>query len=56
MIEIMNSLDGEQQQPSIMVPVGDDLDKADSSPDAVDELAMELATIKQPAKRKMYFC
>ena len=51
MIEIMNSLDGEQQQPSIMVPVGDDLDKADSSPDAVDELAMELATIKQPAKR-----
>jgi len=49
MIDIMNST--ESEQPSIMVPISDDLDKADHSPDAVDELAMELATIKQPAKR-----
>ncbi len=28
-----------------------DLDVAEHNPDAVDELAMELATIKQPAKR-----
>ena len=51
MIEILDSIDdAEQQQPSIMVPVGD-LDSADNAPDTVDELAMELATIKQPAKR-----
>ena len=50
MNDILNSIEDEQQQPSIMVPVGD-MDVADSSPDTVDELAMELATIKQPAKR-----
>lgn len=45
MIDILDSID-EEQQPSIMVPVSDDMDVADSSPDTVDELAMELATIK----------
>ena len=51
MIEILDSIeDNEQQQQSIMVPV-DDMDTAEQSPDTVDELAMELATIKQPAKR-----
>ena len=50
MIEILDSIDENEQQPSIMVPV-DDLDTADNTPDTVDELAMELATIKQPAKR-----
>ena len=50
MNEILNSVDENDKQPSIMVPMGD-LDKADSSPDAVDELAMELVTIKQPAKK-----
>ncbi len=35
-----------------MVPV-DDLDSiSDDSPDTVDELAMELATIQQSAKKK----
>ena len=50
MIEILDSIDENEQQQSIMVPV-DDLDKADHDPDTVDELAMELATIKQPANR-----
>ena len=50
MIEIMNSLDDDNKQPSIMVPMGD-LDVAEHNPDVVDELALELATIKQPAKR-----
>ena len=50
MIEILNSMDEESKQPSIMVPMGD-LDTAEHNPDAVDELALELATIKQPAKR-----
>ena len=49
MNDILNSLDDEKQ-PSIMVPIGD-MDTAEQSPDTVDELAMELATIKQPAKR-----
>lgn len=41
----------EHQQSSIMVPV-DDLDTvSDSDPNTVDELAMELATIQQSAKR-----
>jgi len=45
-----NSDDGEKQS-SIMVPL-DDLDSiSDDNPDAVDELAMELATIQQSAKR-----
>ena len=50
MIEIMNSLEDDNKQPSIMVPMGD-LDVVEHNPDAIDELAMELATIKQPAKR-----
>ena len=51
MIEILNSLeDDNNKQPSIMVPMGD-LDVAEHNPDVVDELALELATIKQPAKR-----
>ena len=50
MIEIMNSLDDDNKQPSIMVPMGD-LDVAEHNPDVIDELALELATIKQPAKR-----
>ena len=49
MNDILNSID-DDKQPSIMVPMGD-LDIAEHSPDTVDELAMELATIKQPAKR-----
>ena len=32
-------------------PIDDKIDAGDSSPDTVDELSMELATIKQPAKR-----
>ena len=50
MIEILNSLEDENKQPSIMVPMGD-MDVAEHNPDVVDELALELATIKQPAKR-----
>ena len=50
MIEILNSVDDEGKQPSIMVPMGD-LDVVEHDPNAVDELALELATIKQPAKR-----
>ena len=48
----MNSEDeGKNNQPSIVVPI-DDMDKVSSdSPDTVDELAMELATIQQSAKR-----
>lgn len=43
--------DDNEKQSSIMVPV-DDLDSvSDDNPDAVDELAMELATIQQSAKR-----
>ena len=49
---MMNSEDKNQQnQPSIVVPF-DDMDKVSSnSPHTVDELAMELATIQQSAKR-----
>ena len=50
MSDIFNSIDDDNKQPSIMVPMGD-MDTAEHSPDTVDELAMELATIKQPAKR-----
>jgi len=43
--------DESKQQSSIMVPM-DDLDTvSDNGPDAVDELAMELATIQQSAKK-----
>ena len=48
----MNSEDEKKlNQQSIVVPI-DDMDKISSdSPDTVDELAMELATIQQSAKR-----
>ena len=36
MIEILDSLEDEQKQQSIMVPVGD-MDVAEESPDTVDE-------------------
>jgi len=51
MSDILNSIDDEKQ-PSIMVPIGD-LDTAEHSPDTVDELAMELATIKQPKELQL---
>ena len=41
----------ESQVSSIMVPIDDKVDAGNSSPDTVDELSMELATIKQSAKR-----
>ncbi|MCQ2753960.1 MAG: hypothetical protein MJ231_02810, partial [bacterium] len=50
MNDILDSIEDENKQPSIMVPM-EDLDVAEESSDTVDELAMELATIKQPAKR-----
>ena len=43
--------DESPQTSSIMVPVGDLDDVADDGADAVDELAQELATIQQSAKR-----
>ncbi len=43
--------DDNEQQSSIMVPLCDMDSICDSSPDTVDELAMELATIQQSAKR-----
>lgn len=47
----MSSDDDAQKQQSIVVPM-DDLDTVSSnSPDTVDELAMELATIQQSAKK-----
>ena len=54
MVEIMNfdkGADDNEQQSSIMVPMCDMDSICDSSPDTVDELAMELATIQQAAKR-----
>jgi predicted Rossmann-fold nucleotide-binding protein len=51
MIDIKNMADGEDsKQSSIMVPF-DDKPVAVDGPDTVDELSMELATIKQSAKR-----
>ena len=49
---LMNADDtNKDEQPSIMVPM-DDLDIVSSdSPDTIDELAMELATIRQSAKK-----
>ena len=48
---LMSSEDDAQKQQSIVVPM-DDLDTVSSnSPDTVDELAMELATIQQSAKK-----
>ena len=50
-IKLLDGNDGDNQQGSIMVPL-DDLDSVSSdSPNTVDELAMELATIQQSAKR-----
>ena len=41
----------ENQVSSIMVPIDEDSVDISSNPDVVDELSMELATIKQSAKR-----
>ena len=41
----------ENQVSSIMVPIDEDTVDISSNPDTVDELSMELATIKQSAKR-----
>ena len=51
-MEILLSADEEKenQQPSIVVPM-DDLDRAGEDPEVMDELAMELATIQQSAKK-----
>ncbi len=50
-VNLGKNSDDNEKQSSIMVPV-DDLDSiSDSNPDTVDELAMELATIQQSAKR-----
>ena len=52
--EILLSSDGksEDAQKSIVVPIDDDMDTVKSdAPNTVDELAMELATIKQSAKK-----
>ena len=54
MTEIMMSTEDEnkEKQGSIIVPIDDELDTVSSdSPNTVDELAMELATIKQSAKK-----
>lgn len=52
MIDIINMADGEDsKQSSIMVPFDDKAVAVDDAPDTVDELSMELATIKQSAKR-----
>lgn len=51
MVEEILNYDGEETQPSIMVPLGDMDSVSDEDPDAIDQLSMELATIKQSAKR-----
>ena len=52
MIDIKNMADNEEvAQSSIMVPIDDKEIALDDKPDTVDELSMELATIKQSAKR-----
>lgn len=52
MIDVINMADGEDsKQSSIMVPFDDKPVAVDDTPDTVDELSMELATIKQSAKR-----
>ena len=50
---IMSTEDeNKEKQSSIVVPIDDELDKVSSdSPNTVDELAMELATIKQSSKK-----
>ena len=50
-IEMNSEDDAKEKQGSIVVPI-DDMDTVSSdSPSTVDELAMELATIQQSAKR-----
>lgn len=52
--EILLSSDdkNEDAQRSIVVPIDDEMDTVKSdAPNTVDELAMELATIKQSAKK-----
>lgn len=52
MIDINNMADGEDNlQSSIMVPFDDKPIALDDAPGTVDELSMELATIRQSAKR-----
>lgn len=52
MINIKDMADGEEtRQSSIMVPIDDKAVSIDDAPDTADELSMELATIKQSAKR-----
>ncbi len=52
MIDIINMADNEEtKQSSIMVPFDDKPIALEDGPDTVDELSMELATIKQSAKR-----
>ena len=52
MTDITNMADGdENKQSSIMVPFDDKPIALQDGPDTVDELSMELATIKQSAKR-----
>jgi len=52
MTDIYNMAEGEEnKQSSIMVPFDDKPVAVDGNPDTVDELSMELATIKQSAKR-----
>ena len=52
MTDIKNMAEGEDsKQSSIMVPFDDKPIAVDDAPDTVDELSMELATIKQSAKR-----
>lgn len=53
MTDINNMADGsdENKQNSIMVPFDDKPIALQDGPDTVDELSMELATIKQSAKR-----
>jgi len=41
----------ETQQPSISVPIDDDLDTVSEDSNTLDQLSMELATIKQSAKK-----
>ncbi len=53
MSEIKNISDNTENQKSssIMVPMDDKITEDPNNPDTIDELSMELATIKQPAKK-----
>ncbi len=50
-VNLENNADGNDRQPSIMVPMGDLDTVSEDKQDTVDELAMELATIQQSAKK-----